>query len=257
MAATTKVKDFIWRVSTALNDSSAQYVSWLETEIVMAINDGMVAICKVYPAACSRLDTLQLRASSYQTLAGIAAASCKPADGSTPATVTNGRQILSIECNMTAAGTIEGRAVRLVSRSDMDLNDPDWRTRAGTAVEVYMLDDNQNDVYYVSPKPSDTSQWLRVSYAVIPTPIPAGNDSVSVYLFTGGSTTLLPIDDANVDDLLWYVLARMNMKDTAVAKPAMVTMAAQMFAASMGTQQTSQDGASPKRIALPDVVGGG
>jgi hypothetical protein len=217
----------------------------------------MASICKVLPTACARLDSLQLRPSSFQSLAGIPAASCVPADGSSPPAVINGRQVMSVECNMTAAGTVEGRSVRLVSRSDMDLNDPDWRTRTGTAVEVYMVDDNQNDVFYVSPKPTDASQWLRVSYAAIPTPLPAGNDTTAVYANAGTSSLILPIDDANIDDLFWYVLARMDMKDTAVAKPAIVSTAAAMFSASMAAQGATQSSTSPKKSGLPDVQGGG
>lgn len=257
MAATTRVRDFIWRVSNALNDASSQYVGWAETDIVNAINDGQLAICKLVPTACARLDALQLRASSFQTISSIPSTACKPADGSTPPTAIAGRQVMSVECNMTVSGTAEGRAVRLVSRSDMDLQDPDWRSRVGTSVEVYMIDDNQPDIFYISPRPADATQWLRVSYAAAPQAVPAGNDTTPVYANGGSSTTLLGIDDFNVDDLFWYVLARLNIKDTAVAKPAIMQTAVSLFVGSLNAQVQAQTGVNPKIKGLPDVAGGG
>lgn len=257
MAATTKAKDLVWRISSALNDASPQYTTYLESELVMALNDGMVAICKFVPDACTRIDALQLKASSFQTIATIAAAACKPADSSTPPTTILGRQVLDIECNMTATGTVEGRAVRLVSRTSLDADDPDWRTRTGASVVSYMVNENDPTVFYVTPKPTDASQWLRVEYAAYPTAIAPGNDSSPIYAFSGSDTTILTIDDANVDDVFWYVLARMSLKDTAVAKPGLVSQAIGLLVASLNAQVQAQTGKNPNLKGLPDVMGAG
>jgi hypothetical protein len=257
MASTTLVREFIWRICTTLNDSAPQYVTWLESELVMAINDGQVAICKFVPTACMRIDSIQLKPSTFQSIALIPSVSCKPADGSTPPATVRGRQIAEVECNMTSNGTVEDRAIRLVSRSDLDLSDPDWRKATGALVECYCIDADANDTFQVTPKPTDLSQWVRIRYAALPTNVPAGNDTTPVYAFGGTSTALLAIDDANVDDLFWYVLARANLKDTSVAKPAQVVQAAQMFAASINQQVQAETGINPGLKGLPDVAGGG
>jgi len=257
MAATTKAKDLVWRICTALNDASPQYVTYKESEIVMAINDGMTAVCKFVPDACTRIDSLQLQAKSFQSIATIQASACQPADGSTPPTTIYGRQVLDIECNMTNAGTVEGRAVRLASRTSLDADDPDWRSKTGTSVVSYMVNENDPTVFYVTPKPTDTSQWLRVEYAAYPTKIADGNDTTSVYDFVGSNATVVSIDDANIDDVFWYVLARMNLKDTAVAKPPMVQQAINLLVASLNAQVQAQTGKSPNLKGLPDVMGAG
>lgn len=252
MAATTKVKDFIWRVSSALNDSSAQYVTWLESEIVMAINDGQIAICKYIPFACTRTDTVLLAPGAMQSIRAIPTSSIIPTvDSAAPATTVYGRQLSRLDCNMGAAGTAQGKVIRVIDRDELDGVDPSWQTKTGTEVRVYAYDPTTPTVFYVSPAVPAGGLYVRMSYAALPAVVAPGNDAAPVYLFSGSNAALLSIDDANVDDLANYVLARMNMKDDSNAKPALVAQQVGAFTASINAQATALTGVNPNLKRLP------
>lgn len=252
MAATTKVKDFIWRVSSALNDSSAQYVTWLESELVMAINDGQAAICKYLPLACTRTDTVKLVPGTMQSIRSIPIASIIPTvDSATPTAAVAGRQLSRIDCNMGAAGATVGKIVRVVDRDEQDSVDPSWQMKTGTEVRAYTYDPTTPTVFYVSPGVPAGGLYVRMSYAAMPQAIPAGNDTTPLYTFTGSSTTLLSIDDFNVDDLMNYVLARMNMNDDSNAKPQFVQLQTNSFISSINAQVVALTGVNPNLKRLP------
>jgi hypothetical protein len=70
--------------------------------------------------------------------------------------------------------------------------------------------------------------------------------------------TLLSIDDFNVDDLMNYVLARMNMKDDSNAKPQFVQLQTNSFISSINAQVVALTGVNPNLKRLPmstDSVG--
>jgi hypothetical protein len=259
MAATTKVKDFIWRVSSALNDSSTQYVTWLESEIVMAINDGQVAICKYIPFSCTRTDTVLLAPGTMQSIRAIPTTSIIPTvDSATPTTTVYGRQLSHLDCNMGAAGTAPGKIIRVTDRDELDTIDPSWHTKTGTEVRVYAYDPTTPTVFYVSPGVPPSGLYVRMSYAALPAVVAPGNDTTPVYAYTGSNAALLSIDDVNVDDLMNYVLARMNMKDDSNAKPALVATQVNSFVNSINAQATALTGVNPnlKRLPMaPDAIG--
>lgn len=259
MAATTKVKDFIWRVSSALNDSSTQYVTWSESEIVMAINDGQAAICKYLPLACTRTDTVKLAPGVMQSIRSIPTASIIPTvDSAAPAAAVAGRQLSRIDCNMGTDGATVGKIIRVTDRDEQDLVDPSWQMKTGTEVRAYMYDPTTPTIFYVSPGVPSGGLYVRMSYAAMPALVPAGNDASPAYAFTGVSTTLLSIDDFNIDDLMNYVLARMNMKDDSSAKPQFVQMQVNSFISSINAQVVALTGVNPNLKRLPmstDSVG--
>lgn len=257
MAATTLVKDFIWRVCQAMNDYDPQYVVWPETEIVQAINDGQNAILKFVPTACLRVDAIKLAQKCLQSIDSIPQANIVPADGgSAPTGGVKGRQLLSLDCNMTSSGTIEGAAIRITDRYDLDVTDPSWMTRTGATVREYAYNAVDPKHFRVSPAPVGANQWVRLTYTAYPTKVPDGGAPGSqIYEFTDTSTATLSIDDANVDDLFWYVTARLNMKDDAKSKPQWVSMAQNNFAASINAQVEALKGLNPNIKHLPMVSG--
>jgi hypothetical protein len=259
MAATTKVKDFIWRVSSALNDSSAQYVTWLESEIVMAINDGQIAICKYIPFACTRTDTVLLAPGTMQSIRAIPVGSIIPTlDSAAPATTVYGRQLSRLDCNMGPAGTAVGKIPRVIDRDELDSIDPSWQMKTGTEVRAYAYDPTTPTVFYVTPGVPTGGLYMRMSYAALPAVLAPGNDATPLYAYAGTNTALLSIDDANVDDLFNYVSARMNMKDDSNAKPALVAAQINSFVTSINAQATALTGVNPnlKRLPMaPDAIG--
>jgi hypothetical protein len=257
MAATTLVKDFIWRVCQSMNDYDPQYVTWPETEIVQAINDGQNAILKFVPTACTRVDAIKLAQKCLQSIDAIPQANIVPSDGSAvPAAGIKGRQLLSLDCNMTTNGTIEGAIVRITDRYDLDVSDPLWQTRTGTTVREYAYNAVDPKHFRVSPTPAGANQWVRLTYTAYPARIPDGGAPGSqIYFFGSVTATLLSIDDANVDDLFWYVTSRLNMKDDAKSKPQWVSMAQNNFAASINAQVEALKGLNPNIKHLPMVTG--
>lgn len=253
MSATTLVKDFLWRVSSALNDSAPQFTTWPEQELVHAINDGQNAILKYVPTACVRVDSFKLAQQSLQSIDDIPSANLVASDGSAiPAAGIKGRQLISLDCNMSGSGTGEGAAIRVTNRYDLDSVDPLWMTRTGATVREYTFNAAEQTKFRVSPRPLGASQWVRMTYAAYPTAIPAGGAIGSeLYKFSGTSTATLSIDDINVDDLFWYVLARANMKDTVESKGQDVVMAVNAFTSSINAQATALTGINPNLKHLP------
>jgi hypothetical protein len=257
MAATTLVKDFIWRICQVMNDYDPQYVVWPETEIVQAINDGQSAILKFIPTACVRVDSIKLAQKCLQSIDSIPAASIVQADGgSPPSGGVKGRQLLSLDCNMTSSGTLEGAAIRISDRYDMDVSDPLWQTRTAATVREYTYNAADPKHFRVIPAPSGANQWVRCTYTAYPTKIADGGAPGSqIYSFTDSSTALLSIDDANVDDLFWYVTSRLHMKDDSKSKPQWVSLAQNSFASSINAQVQALRGLNPNIKHLPMVMG--
>lgn len=257
MTGTTLVREFIWRVCSVLNDYDQQYVNWQETDIVNAINDGQIAIMKYLPMAFTRLDSIKLtQGKSAQSIAVIPQANIVPADGTAaPTGGTRGRQLISLDCNTSSSGT-EQAIIRISDRYDYDVTDPLWMTRTGAAVTEYMYNSATPTVFHVTPAPAGSNQWVRAAYVAYPTKVPAGGaPGAQVYLFSGTNPALLSIDDANVDDLFHYVIARMNMKEIAQAKPEMAAFATNAFTSSINAQFMALRGFNPNLKHLPMMTG--
>ncbi len=255
MAATLKVKDVVWRIAVILKDTAPQFQLWSEREIIHWLNDAQVAITKYLPLACSRMDAIKLVPGTRQSIASIPALSCKPGDGSTPATAINGTQFLAPHRNMGTNGTTPGRAIRMVERDVLDNTDPDWHTRTSAVVASVIFDPQTPRYFHVTPGvPSGTDVWIDISYTAAPIAIPnVAEPPLEAYKVDGVSTTTISVDDEFVDDLVDYVVARANMKDTKYAEKAAIQLHTNRFLASLNAKVQAVTGNNPNLTVLPGI----
>lgn len=261
MPSTALLKDVLWRVSVQLQDTSPQFGRFSERECVHALNDGQVFINSLVPTAAPRLDAVKLVPGSRQSIAAIAAASCKPADNSTPPTTVYGTRFLNPRRNMGADGTTPGAAIRVVDRDTLDVSDPLWHTRTGTTIKSVAVDPQTPLFFYVYPGvPSSPEVWIEQAYNALPVPIPntatVDSDGVhtsGVYGNAQSSTQTITISDEHVDDLVNYVLAVVLMKDSKYADPIKSQAAAGRLMASLNAKITTLTGVNPNLRMLPGV----
>lgn len=251
MASTVLVKDVLYRAAVLLQDTAPQCQRWPEHEMVDWLNDAQVAITKFLPAACSRIDVVKLKPGTRQSIEAIAAADCKPGDGSTPAGPIYGTQLLDVIRNMGADGLTPGKAIRITEREVMDSQSPDWHTLTGPAVRSFMYDPRTPRYYYVTPGVTGT-MWAEHAYTAQPVKIPnTGQVGAELYLFIGVSTATISIADEYVDDLVNYIVARANMKEVKWADGNKATVFAQMFLTSLNAKVTALTGSNPNLSQLP------
>lgn len=248
MSSSTLVKDVLYRVSAQLHDISPQFTRWTQRELVSWLNDGQKAIAKYMPSSCARVDAIKLSSGTKQSIERIMAASIIPGDGSTPSNVYGG-YLQSVIRNMGASGSAPGRAIRIVDREVMDVNNPTWHSETAAAVSQYMFDPRMPKVFYVYPGvPVSTNVWIEISYLADPVDISAVGD----YGMDGTASTLISIDDKYVDDLVNYILARAYMKDAEFATNGNLASAhSNMFTASINAQATALSGVNPNLQSLP------
>lgn len=253
MASTILVKDVLWRVCVLLQDTVPQFQRWPEIELVNWLNDAQDAIAKFLPAECSRLDAVKLSAGTCQSIDTILAANCKPSFGSAPSTPVYGNKFLAPLRNMGADGLSPGRAVRMVDRDVLDSQDPDWHTRTGTRIDSVMFDELTPRTFWVSPG-AGANTWLQITYMAQPTRIPAGGaPAAELYKFDGVSTATISISDANMDELVDYVVARANMKDTNYASDSKQQFHSNRFLGSINARVTIATGVNPNLRLLPGI----
>lgn len=261
MPSTALVKDVLWRASVQLLDTSPQFGRFSERECVHALNDGQVLINSLVPTAAPRLDAVKLVPGSRQSIAAIAAASCKPFDGSTPPATVYGTRFLNPRRNMGDDGTTPGTAIRMVDRDTLDVSDPLWHTRTGAIVKAVIHDPQTPLVFYVYPGvPSTTDVWIEQAYNALPVPIPNnatvdadGVHSGGIYGNAQSSNQVITISDEHVDDLVNYILAVVLMKESKYADPAKAQAAAGRLMASLNAKITVLTGVNPNLRMLPGV----
>lgn len=249
MAGTLLVKDLIRRVCTDLDDLDPQFNRWSQKELVDALNDGQRAIAKYLPHSCSRVDAIKLVAGTKQGLHKIPAASLVMGDGSLVRDLY-GNSLLSLVRNMGNNGLTPGKSLKIVDRDMLDAVSSDWHTKTATAPSEYTYDPRTPKVFYVNPGvPVAASVWVEAAYLVDPSAVPNVGDED--YGVASTSTTKLSIDDVNLEDLLNYIVARANMKESDAANPAVVVMRTQMFVSSLNAQATASTGVNPNLKSLP------
>lgn len=248
MPSSTLVKDFLFRTSTQLLDLAPQFERWGEIELVDAVNDGQRVIAKLLPHTCSRVDTVRLVPGTRQGIALIRAADILPGDGSA-AVDAYGQMLLGVHRNMGGDGRTPGSTLRIVDRDVLDSTQPDWHTKAGTPRE-YTYDPRTPKVFYVSPGvPATGNTWVEISFVADPTPVP---NTGGLFAKSGNSTIKLSIDDRNVDDLFYYVMARANLKEAEYGGNANLAASyTQLFVNSMNGQVAAVTGVNPNLKNLP------
>lgn len=255
MPGTILVREALRRVSTLLQDISPQWVKYPEQQAVDALNDAHLAIAKFLPSACSRIDAIKLKPGTLQSIETIAAADCKPGDGSVPSQPIYGVSVLGLRNNMGADGLTPGKVIRMVSMKDLDAEDADWHlaARQKTEVRVYMFDPMTPMYFEVSPPVhASTPVWVRIAYNAQPLKIPnTGSPGSELYSADGSSTETIKIRDEFIEDLVWYVVARANMKEAEWADGNKAAYFANMFLGSLNAKVTALTGTNPNLKRLP------
>lgn len=255
MAATVLVRHALSRISTLLTDTAPQFRRWTEGELIQWLNDGQSAIVTYVPTACSRLDSIKLRPGTQQSIDSIAAADCRPGDGSTPVVAIRGRQFLAPICNMGADGLRPGRSIREVERDTLDAIDPNWHTSTGSTVYDCAYHPSTPKYFHVAPGVPDIGAvWMRIAYTADPLPIPAGGaPGAEVYAASGASTQTITIDDEHLEALVDYVCARAHLKDSKYAEPLRHKLHASAFLLKLNAKVTALTGTNPNLTVMPGV----
>lgn len=255
--ATIKVREALRRCSVLLLDIEPQFVRYEERWMVDALNDAQAAIHKYIPSACTRIDAIKLKPGTLQSIESIAAADCKPGDGTTPAVPIVGTLLNDVLCNMGSAGTTPGRSVRPVlgGRESLDGLDPYWRENADTEVRGFVFDPRSPRHFETVPAVhASTPVWVRASYVSQPLQIAnTGTPGSEVYAAYGGNSTVLSVADEHIDDLVYYVCARMLMMNSQFTGANGMTSAAfvGLFTASINAKATLILGYNPNLKSLP------
>ena len=255
MARTVTVKEVMWRISVQLQDTVPQFTRWPERETVMWLDDAQMAVWKFLPLSASRIDAIKLKPGTLQSIESIAAADCKPGDGSTPSAPILGTQLLRLLNDMGADGLTPGNAIRLVSRDMMDAQSPTWRTVARSPVECFMFDPDTPRYFEVTPgvPVGPAVRWVRIAYTAQPVAIPnTGTEGSEIYKIDGGNTTKLSIADEHIDDIVNYMAARAHLKNAQQSDgdakfPAFVSL----FVNSINAKVTAMTGNNPNLKRLP------
>jgi len=260
MAATALVREVLRRVSVLLQDSVPQFNRWSETELVDWLGDAEMAITKFLPAACSRIDAIKLKPGTLQSIEEIAPADCIQADGTLPVATLRGVQLLRAWCNMGADGQTPGAAIRVIDGDSLDTLDPSWHTVKKTVVRSYFYDPATPLHFHVTPGAHATTPvWARIAWIAQPAKIPnTGTPEAPLYAADGASTLRISLADQYVDDLVNYVVARANMKDTQWADGNKAAAFTNLFTGSLNAKVASLTGSSPNLTRLPfapDPVG--
>lgn len=257
MAATTLVRDLLWRVSDLLQDVAPQFNRWPEAELVRWLNDAQLAITKFLPAACSRIDTIKLKPGTRQSIEVILAADCIPGDGSTPVTPVYGVQLLDVIRNMGPDGITPGHAIpQPVDRRILDTQRTGWHTVEGAKVNQITYDPRTPRHFYTQPAVPNTRYWVEIAYIAQPALIPnTGTPGAELYAYEGSSTARISIGDEHVDDLTNYVCARAYMKNAEFAgndNKAMQFSA--LFTGSLNAKVAAITGNNPNLQRLPLAI---
>lgn len=251
MAATTLVKDALWRVCTILSDVSPQFTYWEQVELVMWLNDGQMALTTYAPTSCTRLDAVKLKPGTRQSIDAIATTDCIPGDGSTPTAAIHGKKLMALVRNMGADGLTPGAAIRMFERETVDALNPAWHSVAGTGIVTgFSYDARTPHYFYAKPAVSPSvATWVEMAFVAQPVPIP--NVGTEDYTRVGTSTATLSIDDEFVQDLVNYTVARSYMKVSKQGDPTKAAAFTSLFTGSLNSYVTALTGVSPRLTTLP------
>jgi hypothetical protein len=205
------------KVSTVLNDAGT--VRWTGTEILGWINSGQREIVVYKPSASASAKNLALVAGTRQAIAGSDTA------------------LLSVVRNM-GTGATSGKAITLIDRAVLDAAYPGWHqmANANAVVRHYMVDERNQDVFYVEPpQPVGTDKYVEIVAVTPPTDLAALSSNIA-------------LDDVYETVLIDYVLYRAFSKDT--TSPANLERAAkheQAFFRALGVKTAVEAATSAKR----------
>lgn len=248
MASTVLVKEVLWRASVLAGDTAPQFQRFPQNESVRWLIDGEIAICKYLPSAATRTDAIKLVAGTKQSIDLLAVASVVPGDGTSLTAPLYGIQLLDVIRNMGSDGATPGKTITKMNRRGLDDFDEDWHTKTGAYVVNFSVDERWPTGFYVVPAVTGT-QWVEALYSCLPKVVP--NTGAEDYTLAGTDSNTITISDKNVDDLVNYMLARMQLKDSKFGEATKTQLYAKWFTDSINAQATILTGINPNLAHLP------
>ncbi len=157
---TLTAETMIDRVASQLLDKNN--VQWTRPELLEWLNFGIRQVVAVQPHANGTVAAVKLVAGSRQLL---------PADGFL---------LMDVIRNMGVSGDVPGRAVRAVSKQQMDAFLPAWHGDVKTTVVTNWCVDMQDPtVFYVYP-PANGNGYVQINYAAVPPKLDDETDTIPV-----------------------------------------------------------------------------
>lgn len=252
MAATTTVRDVLWRVCTLLQDISPQFVRWSERELVSHLNDAQMAVVKFIPTTCTKILSVRLKPGTRQSIERILAADAKDEAGATSSVDVLGNQLIEVVRNMGADGVTPGIPVSVILRETLNTEAPNWHTTSAVPVLGYCYTPQVPRSFLVYPGVPSGRTWVELAMTAQPAKIPnTGAPGGELYAFSGNNTTLVSIDDEHTDDLVNYVVARAHMKQATQASAAVAAQFAALFTGSINAKVAAITGNNPNLQTLP------
>ena len=215
-------ESIIDRVRIQLIDNGDTY-RWSDAELLKWLSDGQRTIVVAAPGNSSSTEIVPLVAGTKQNI---------PSDGN---------MLLYIVRNTNAAGTVAGRAIRIVSREILDAQNPDWHTATASAtVQNYIFDPQEPTKYYVYP-PNTGTGYVEMVYSHLPVDMTSLSDT-------------LVVQDIYQTALFDYVMFRAHQKDSDFAAgQALASTYFQLFAAAIGQRDGGLLANNPNlQLGAPD-----
>ena len=227
--ATIKVIDVIQRVEDILQDSNTR---WPRLELQNWINESYLQVVMMRPDANAKTATLTCAAGTRQTLV---------------TAYPTALRLLDVVRNLaTSSGK---KVVRLINRSVLDDQRPEWHNETGTVdVQNYTFDARQPKEFFVYP-PATTSAQIEVVYA----DSPGAHSLTEAQLDPGAgtpNTEVIKLDDTYLSSIIDWVLYRAYSKDAEYAANAQrATAHNQAFLSGIGVKTQSDVSSAPSGAA--------
>lgn len=213
-------QSIIRRVVETLQDNTS--VRWPVSELVRYLNDGQREVAMYRPDVMESTITHNLVAGTKQAIP------------------TNGTKLIEIVRN---AGTSQ-RAVRMVSRTILDAQVPNWHSLPGqTEILHFTYDPRIPETFYVYPPAAASGASVTLSYSALPDNIAEPADGTTYTAVTGN----LGVPDIFANCLQDFVLYRAYTKDSEYAGNAQRAQAHYAaFQAALNTEASATAVVSPK-----------
>ena len=227
--ASTIAKTTILRAKTVLQDTSSTGTRWPNSELQNWLNDAQKEIILFRPDSHINNET-------FTPVAG----------KSKQAIPTAGMRLIEIVRNM--ADTSDGGAIRMIQRSILDDQVPNWHRAAETVnVEHWIYDERDPKTFYLYPNPSSAAA-IEIVYSTAPDAIDivASDESFK----PEAETTTIGLDDLYANAILDYILYRAYSKDSEYAGNAgRAASHYSAFANSLGIKTQTDSSSSALRAA--------
>lgn len=209
---TILASEILTRASVVLQDTTN--VRWDQTELINALNDGQRDVVLLAPEACTQTVNMMLSAGTRQQL---------PAGG---------LRLIAVTRNM-GTGSTPGRAIRLVSRTVLDAQRPNWHTEPASNTALhYTFDPRNPKTFYIYPPQPSVPSAVELTYSAMPATVSVGQ--------------AIGIEDIYANALLDYVLYRAYLKDAEYTQNAdRATLHYKAFLAALGAKESIDSSVEP------------